>query len=129
MDYGTGKEMASIIPLMCRAGTIPATESSNVSGYSCAHTECSMYWHLSQTFIHPEKRRVLQCPRCQGTMPAWSSVNFHKHGRTNVAVVPRVFRVYPRGVRQARVNDAVAWLDAHWVGEPFVPDDLLVQTP
>ena len=49
-----------------------------------------MYWHLSQTFIHPEKRRVLQCPRCQGTMPAWSSVNFHKHGRTNVAVVPKV---------------------------------------
>jgi hypothetical protein len=113
------------IPLMCRAFNHPSYRELERLRILMRDTEGGMYWHLTRTYFNGEKRRVLQCPRCQGTMPAWSSVNFHKHGRTNVAVVPRVLRVYPQGVRQARVNDAVAWLDEHWVGEPFIPDDLL----
>ena len=55
---------------------------------------------------------------------AWSSVNFHKHGSRNVAVVPRVIRVWPR-LRPELVDDGVAWLEDHWQGDVFIPDELL----
>jgi hypothetical protein len=58
-------------------------------------------------------------------MPSWSSVSFHKHGGSNVAVVPRVLRVVPREVRAELVAEAIRWLDEHWNGGVFVPDELL----
>jgi len=58
-------------------------------------------------------------------MPAWSSVNFHKHGHSNVGVVPRIVRIADPGVEDERVDEAVGWLEAEWKGEPYVPDDLL----
>jgi len=58
-------------------------------------------------------------------MPSWHSANFHKHGHTNVAVVPRVVRVLDPNVLDERVEEAVGWLEAEWKGEPYVPDDLL----
>jgi hypothetical protein len=49
----------------------------------------------------------------------------HKHGHSNVAVVPRVVRVLDPNVEDERVEAAVSWLEAEWNGEPYVPDDLL----
>jgi hypothetical protein len=87
-----------------------------------------LYWHLSQTYFHAPRRQVNVCPRCKGVMPSWSSVNFHKHGHSNVAIVPRVIRVTQPGVQDKRVEEAVSWLDEQWHGEPYVPDELLPAT-
>ena len=58
-------------------------------------------------------------------MPTWHSANFHKHGHTNVAVVPRVVRVVRSEVRTQSVDDAIDWLERSWRGEVFIPDELL----
>jgi hypothetical protein len=71
------------------------------------------------TYFHAPRRRVNVCPRCKTVMPSWSSVNFHKHGHTNVAVVPRVVRIVDPSVREEQVEAAVGWLDAEWSGEPY----------
>ena len=71
------------------------------------------------------RRRVLACLRCHWQGAIWSPAGFHTHGRTVVALVPRVVRVVPREVRRELVAEAVGWLDGHWSGEPFVPDELL----
>jgi hypothetical protein len=86
-----------------------------------------LYWHLSQTYFYAPRRRVLQCPRCLGIVPAWhQSPNFHKHGHKNVAVVPRVIRVPESGVHEAYVEQAVGWIDERWaLDDVFLPDELL----
>lgn len=84
-----------------------------------------LYWHLAETYFRSTQRRVLQCPRCRGVMPSWQSVHFHKHGHSNVAVVPAVVRVRKTGVDDELVNAAVAWLEAEWRGEVFLPDELV----
>ena len=80
--------------------------------------------HLSRTYVAP-RRRVLMCPRCSWITDIWASANFHRHGRSNVALVPRVLRVIPVGVRAELVEEALTWLDDHWHGGVFVPDELL----
>lgn len=115
------------LPLMCRPWNQPREgypELDHQLG-RMRSLEPTLYWHLSQTFFHATHRRVLQCPRCRGVVPTWSSVNFHKHGHSNVAVVPRVVRVVHGQVRTQSVEDAIDWLERSWRGEVFVPDELL----
>jgi hypothetical protein len=68
---------------------------------------------------------VLVCRRCSSTTHIWASVTFHMHGHTNVALVPRALRVVPLAVRAELVEEALGWLDEHWQGGVFVPDELL----
>lgn len=68
---------------------------------------------------------MLECPRCRGVVPIWSSKNFHRHGGRNVALAPRVLRVVPLEVRAELVEQAIGWLDDNWRGGVFVPDELL----
>jgi hypothetical protein len=80
--------------------------------------------YLSRTYFSP-RRRVLTCPRCTWQTAIWATASFHRHGSTNVALVARVLRVVPIGVRAELVEKAVTWLDEHWHGGVFVPDELL----
>jgi hypothetical protein len=75
-------------------------------------------WHLSRTFFAP-RRRVLTCPRCDWRTDIWTSASFHRHDRTNVALVPRVLRVVPLGVSAETVEEAVGWLDERWRGDEW----------
>lgn len=114
------------LPLMCRAWRVPAQgypELDHQLGIMRA-SEPSLYWHLAQTYFHSTRRRVLECPRCRAVMPTWHSANFHKHGHSNVAVVPRVIRIVRSEVRAQSVEDAIDWLETNWRGEVFVPDEL-----
>jgi len=115
------------LPLMCRPWNQPREgypELDHQLGVMRS-AEPTLYWHLSQTYFYATRRRVLECPRCRGVMPSWWSGNFHKHGHSNVAVVPRVVRVVRGEVRTQSVDDAVTWLERNWRGEVFVPDELL----
>ena len=114
------------LPLMSRAWNHPAyRELDRLLGRMRTYRR-HLYWHLAETYFRATRRQVLQCPRCKGVMPAWHSANFHKHGHSNVAVVPRVIRVLRPEVRDAKVEQAVAWLDEQWQGEVFLPDELVV---
>jgi hypothetical protein len=119
---GTGEH----IPLMCRSWNKPK------QGYPELERLLSilkleqreLHRHLAEQYARAPMRRVLVCPRCRGIQPTWSSVNFHKHGHSNVAVVPRVIRVLPAWVEAQKVELAIGWLDEHWNGEVFLPDEL-----
>ena len=120
---GEGEHM----PLMCRAWRVPSQgypELDHQLGLMRS-TAPTLYWHLSQTYFHATHRRVLCCPRCRAVLPAWSSTSFHRHGHDTVAVVPRVVRITSPNVQVRSVEDAVDWLERHWRGEVFVPDELL----
>jgi hypothetical protein len=80
--------------------------------------------HIAQTYFAP-RRRMLVCPRCESRVDIWSSTTTHRHGRKNVALVPRVVRVVPKQVRPVLVAVALAWLEQHWRGGVYVPDELL----
>ena len=115
------------LPLMCRPWNKPALGYPELQRLLdlLKVEQREMYRHLSQKYAHSPQRRVLQCPRCQGVLPTWSSHNFHKHGHQNVAVVPRVLRVVPGWVKEERIQAAIEWLDGHWSGAgPFLPDEL-----
>jgi hypothetical protein len=115
------------LPLMCRPWNTPAEGYPELDHQlGCLKTQQPrLYWHLAETYFRSTRRRVLQCPRCRGVMPSWSSVNFHKHGHSNVAVVPRVLMVRKGGVSDEMVDAAIDWLEQHWRGSVFVPDELL----
>jgi hypothetical protein len=70
----------------------------------------------------PEHARL---PRCESRVDIWSSTTTHRHGRKNVSLVPRVVRVVPKQVRPVLVAVALAWLEQHWRGGVYVPDELL----
>ena len=113
------------LPLMSRAWNHPAYRELDRLLGVMRDKRRHLYWHLAETYFRSRQRRVLQCPRCRGVMPAWSSVNFHKHGHSNVAVVPRVVPIINPRVRSGQVERAVGWLDEQWVGEVFLPDELI----
>lgn len=118
---GTGEH----VPLMCAAWNHPSyRELDRLLGVMKTERR-HLYWHLSETYFRSSMRRVLQCPRCRGIVPTWHSANFHKHGHSNVAVVPRVVRVIRESVEERQVALAVAWLDERWsLMDVFLPDEL-----
>jgi hypothetical protein len=119
-DRGAG---AVHIPLMCAAWNSPSYRELERLLTLLLAERPRLASHLSRTYFAP-RRRMLSCPRCDGRVEVWSSASFHRHGGRNVALVPRVLRVVPLAVRAEVVEDALAWLDEHWQGDIFVPNEL-----
>ncbi len=111
---------------MCRAWRVPRQGYPELDHQlnEMRNVAPALYRHLSNTYFYAPRRRVLQCPRCRTTMPTWASVNFCKHGRVSVAVVPRVIRVPASTVQPGMVEAAIDWLERSWRGAVFVPDEL-----
>ena len=64
------------------------------------------------------------CPRCGLVRPPQLVGALHPN-RRSVAFVPRPTRVPLPPVEQRNVDDAIGWLDEHWRGGVFMPDELL----
>jgi hypothetical protein len=120
-DRGTGGDH---IPLMCRCWNSPGYQEIERLLTQLRTEEPRLAWHLLERFFAP-KRRVLSCTRCDWTTHAWSSVNFHQHGRRHVALVPRMLRMTSPQLRPELVDVAIGWLDERWHGGVFIPDELL----
>jgi hypothetical protein len=118
---GTGEH----IPLMCAAFNHPSYQQLGHQLRRLRLQHRHLYWHLDQAYLTNTRRRVLHCPRCQTNLPSWSTVSYHQHGRTIVAVVPRVIRIVHPNVHQTHVDAAIAWIDNHWRGVAFLPDELI----
>ena len=66
------------------------------------------------------------CPKCGTVKPPSLVGELHTHqNRKSAAFIARMYRVPLYPVRPRYVDDAIAWLDEHWHGGVFVPDDLL----
>jgi len=127
---------AEHLPLMCKAWNHQSYRELDRLLGAMKDEQHRLYWHLAEMYFRSLKRHVLVCPKC-GVLPTWGSKNFqniqvgephrihHKHGHSNVAVVPRVVRVVRAEVRTQSVEDAIDWLEANWRGSVFVPDELL----
>jgi hypothetical protein len=113
------------LPLMSRAWNHPSyCELRRLLGVM-RDGQWHLYWNLVHTYYYANYVRRLHCPRCKAIIPTTRSANFHKHGHSNVAIVPKMVRVTHADVREPVVADAVDWLEAHWQGPLFIPDELL----
>lgn len=113
------------LPRMCRSWNHPSyVELRRLIGY-LQQLEPRLYWHLSQKFFKYEVRRVARCPRCTAIYPASMIGGMHKHGQRGVELRPHPYRAH-LPVNDRRVRQAIEWLAERFVGEPFIPDDLLL---
>lgn len=77
-------------------------------------------------FIYPRFVRPAVCPKCGTVKPPNLVGELHMHqNRKGTAFIARMARVPLYPVRQIDVDDAIVWLDDHWQGGVFVPDELL----
>src|SRR5262245_7223805 len=115
------------VPLMSACWNHPSYRQLDQLLGLLKDSQRNLYWHLSQTYFHAFTRRVLVCqhPRCEVTYPSWVNISFHSHGRRPVAVVPRAVRQVHPSVRGERVVEAIEWLEAGWLGDVFLPDELV----
>lgn len=115
------------LPLMSRCWNHPSYRELDRLLVALRDEHRHLYWHLAQTYFYSPQRRVRQCPRCKVMMHSWTqSPNFHKHGRTDVPIVPRVVRILDSRVNSNYVARAVAWIDERWrLQDVFLPDELL----
>jgi hypothetical protein len=112
------------LPRMCRSWSHPSyVELRRLIGLMQS-SEPRLYWHLAERYFRYVERRVAYCPRCTAIYPAAKVGDLHKHGQKAIALVPRVMRQH-LPVSKRVVDKAIAWLEQSFVGEPFVPDDLL----
>jgi hypothetical protein len=86
----------------------------------------SYYRAVVGMYVYPRFVRRAVCPRCNAVQPPGFVGELHSHtGRKSAAFVARMVRVPLYPVEQADVDGAIGWLDDHWHGGVFVPDELL----
>jgi hypothetical protein len=85
-----------------------------------------LYRALVGQFIYPAFVRRAVCPRCGTVKPPNLVGELHIHqNRKSATFVARMTREPLFPVAERDVDDAIGWLDDHWRGGLFVPDELL----
>jgi hypothetical protein len=114
------------LPLMCRAWNHPSyRELERLLGL-LQRSQPRGYRAIVGMYVYPRHVRRAVCPKC-GTVKAPALVgelHRHPHKRSR-AFVARMVRVPLYPVEQREVDGAVTWIDEHFRGEPYVPDELL----
>ena len=85
-----------------------------------------LYRAVVALYVHPPFVRRAVCPKCGAVKPPNLVGELHPHGNRKSGVfVARITRqpLYP--VDERDVDDAIGWLDEHWRGGVFVPNELL----
>lgn len=126
---GAGLGDGDVLALMCRAWNHRSYRELEALRKRMRDEEPFTYWHLAETYFRCTFRRVKVCadPKCSAEAPPWTDAPFHKHGRRHVPFIPGITRVVSLAVNTDRVAEGIAWLDEHWHGEPFIPDDLMTR--
>src|SRR5262245_13848962 len=74
---------------------------------------------------YPRFVRRAVCPTCGLVTAPERAGELHTHGRRLVVLAARMIRVPLYPVEQTDLDAAVSWLDEHWHGGMFLPDELL----
>lgn len=118
-------------PRMCRAWNHVSYRELRRLIHLMQNQAPRLYWHIAETYFRYLEVRRAECPRCGREYPpsqAWTEEHdggFCRHGQSSVRLVPTVKRKVSQGVDPFQRELGLAWLDKRFMGEPFVPDDLL----
>jgi hypothetical protein len=114
------------VPLMCRAWNAPSyQELERLLPVLCVDAR-PLYRAVVGMYVYPRFVRRAVCPRCGTVKPPNLVGELHIHqNRKGTAFVARMTWVPLYPVRERDVDDAIVWLDEHWHGGVFVPDELL----
>lgn len=120
------------LPRMSRAWNHPSYKELRRLIRLMQDTEPFLYWHISETFFRYQEVRVAECPKCgrqYAPTLGWDEDKdeggFCKHGSGAVRLRPKTIRKISKAVRPFERELGIAWLERHFQGEPFIPDDLL----
>jgi hypothetical protein len=131
--FGCAQADGGVLAMMNRAWNHPSYRELERLRVALRHQEPSLYWHLAQTYFFAPVQVRLVCPHCWDTLrkrgeswPAHSSQLTHHHpSKGRIPLVPRSVRRVSQAVEPESVEEAIEWLDDRWVGDVFVPDDVL----
>ena len=122
-DRGSGGDH---IPLMCRAWNAPSYQELERLLPLLGRDVRPFYRAVVGTYVYPRFVRRAVCPKCRAVKAPALVGELHTHaGRKSSAFVARMVRVPLYPVEQRDVDGAIVWFDDHWIGEPYVPDELL----
>jgi hypothetical protein len=76
-------------------------------------------------YVYPRFVRRAVCARCGAVSAPEHVGELHTHKQRGVVLVARMTREPLFPVEQRNVDGALEWLDEHWQGEPYIPDELL----
>ena len=111
---------------MCRAWNAPSYQELERQLPLLRVDAPRFYRAVIGSFVYPRFVRRAVCPRCGAVKPPNLVGELHSHGnRKSAAFVARMVRVPLYPVEPSDVDGAVTWLEDHWRGEPYVPDELL----
>lgn len=122
-DKGLGGEY---VPLMCRAWNAPSYQEIERLLPLLSVEARPLYRAVVGTYVYPRFVRRAVCPKCGVVKPPHFVGELHVHqNRKGTAFTARMTRVPLYRVRERDVDEAIGWLDEHWRGGGFVPDELL----
>ena len=84
-----------------------------------------LYRAVMGMYVHPRFVRRAVCPRCGAASAPENVGELHRHNHRSVVLVARMVRILLYLVEPDGVESALTWLDNHWRGQPYVPDELL----
>jgi hypothetical protein len=111
---------------MCRAWNAPSYQELERLLPLLGLDARPLYRAVVGMYVHPRFVRRAVCPRCGTVKPPNLVGELHQHSnRKSAAFVARMTRVPLYPVEERDVEGAIGWLDEHWRGGVFVPDELL----
>jgi hypothetical protein len=122
-DRGLGGEH---VPLTCRAWNAPSYQELERLLPLLSVEARPLYRAVVGTYVYPRPVRRAVCPKCGVVTPPQLVGELHIHqNRKSATFIARMTRVPSYPVPPRDVDDAIVWLDEHWRGGVFVPDELL----
>ncbi len=124
------------LKMMSRAWNTRTYQELNRCLLALRDEDCRTYWHVRERWLTGGWRTVLACPSC-GAVENVAAKHFveglkgrhvvlkHKHAGESVFFVLRSVPHVSAAVRPEVVTAGVRWLADRFVGEPFIPLELL----
>jgi hypothetical protein len=121
-DKGLGGEH---VPLMCRAWNGVSYQELERLLLLLSADARPLYRAVVGLYVYPRFVRRAVCPKAVPSKPTLvGELHFHQN-RKSATFIARMVRVPLYPVEQRDVDAAIVWLDEHWRGGVFVPDELL----
>jgi hypothetical protein len=110
----------------CRAWNAPSYQEIERLLQLLSDDARPLYRAVVGLYVYPRFVRRAVCPKCRAVKPPTLVGELHIHqNRKSATFIARMVRVPLYPVEQCDVVRAIVWLDEHWRGGVFVPDELL----
>lgn len=120
------------LPRMCRAWSHPSYSELRRLIQRMQTEKPVLYWPIAETYFRFTEVVRAECPRCgreyppsQGWYEDKDDGGFCRHGQSSIKLVLKTKRKVSQAVSPFERELGLEWLDKNFLGEPFIPDDLL----